>query len=113
MSSAPTASPIDREDEFAFGRSAIHDPLAADACDAGSCDVDEGAEDRVGRQSVEPRIEYGRLDWANLDWPVVIWIGGVHLAALAAPFFFTWSGFAICMALYWVTGGLGVCLGYH
>lgn len=113
MSSAPTASPIDREDEFAFGRSAIHDPLAADACDADGCDVDEGVEDRVGRQSVEPRTEYGRLDWANLDWPVVIWIGGVHLAALAAPFFFTWSGFAICMVLYYITGSLGVCLGYH
>ncbi|MFM8579610.1 MAG: acyl-CoA desaturase [Planctomycetaceae bacterium] len=48
-----------------------------------------------------------------IDWPVAIWIGGIHLLALAAPFFFTWSGFAICMLLYWVTGGLGVCLGYH
>ena len=28
MSTAPTISPADREDEFAFGRSAIHDPLA-------------------------------------------------------------------------------------
>ena len=41
MSSAPTASPIEREDEFAFGRSAIHDPLSMDACDASGCDVDE------------------------------------------------------------------------
>jgi stearoyl-CoA desaturase (delta-9 desaturase) len=35
------------------------------------------------------------------------------VAALAAPFCFTWSGLAICLFLYWVTGGLGVCLGYH
>ncbi|MFM8704149.1 MAG: acyl-CoA desaturase, partial [Planctomycetia bacterium] len=113
MSSAPTASPIDREDEFAFGRSAIHDPLVEDACDAGVCDIDEEVEGRAGRQSVEPRIEDGRLDWSPLDWPVVLWIGGVHLAALAAPFFFPWSGFAICMVLYYITGSLGVCLGYH
>jgi fatty-acid desaturase len=61
---------------------------------------------------VEPRQE-GRRGWADLDWPAVLWIGGIHLAALAAPFTFTWSGLAICLALYWVTGGLGVCLGYH
>ena len=117
MSSAPTASPIEREDEFAFGRSAIHDPLSADASDAGIGDEVDGlardVEGRTGPQSGEPRLEHGRLDWSNLDWPVLIWIGGVHLAALAAPFFFTWSGLAICMVLYYVTGSLGVCLGYH
>ena len=46
----------------------------------------------------------GRDRGTELDWPVVIWIGGVHLAALAAPFYFTWSGLAICLFLYWVTG---------
>jgi stearoyl-CoA desaturase (delta-9 desaturase) len=80
-----------------FGRSAIHDPLAVSA-EAGAA---------------EPRREGARDTWSELDWPTVVWIGGVHLAALAAPFYFTWSGLAICLALYWVTGGLGVCLGYH
>ena len=51
--------------------------------------------------------------FARLDWATTIWIGGIHLAALAAPFYFSWSGLAICLVLYWVTGGLGVCLGYH
>jgi stearoyl-CoA desaturase (delta-9 desaturase) len=82
----------------AFGRSAIHDPRG---------DV------TAGGPAVEPRNENGAAHWADLDWPSVIWIGGVHLAALLAPFYFTWSGLAICLALYWVTGGLGVCLGYH
>jgi fatty-acid desaturase len=60
----------------------------------------------------EPRGEGpGRL--GSIDWPTTIWIGGIHLAALAAPFYFTWSGLAICLVLYWITGGLGVCLGYH
>ncbi|MEX0671243.1 MAG: acyl-CoA desaturase [Pirellulales bacterium] len=81
------------DDVEEFGRSAIHDPLAV--------------------EKQEPRREGLRDSSKDLDWPALIWIGGVHLAALAAPFCFTWSGFAICMALYWVTGGLGVCLGYH
>ena len=81
-----------------FGRSAIHDPLAD-----------------TSQPAVEPRRELERVsNWlADLDWPAVIWIGAIPLAALAAPFYFTWSGLAICLSLYWVTGGLGVCLGYH
>ncbi|RLT14490.1 MAG: acyl-CoA desaturase [Planctomycetota bacterium] len=62
------------------------------------------------RKSAETAVA---ASWLNLDWPSVIWIGGMHLAALAAPFYFTWSGLAICAVLCWITGGLGVCLGYH
>jgi stearoyl-CoA desaturase (delta-9 desaturase) len=52
--------------------------------------------------------------WANgIDWPVAIWIVVVHVGALAAPFFFTWKGVAIMFALYWLTGSIGVCMGYH
>jgi fatty-acid desaturase len=48
-----------------------------------------------------------RLGWANM-----LWIGGMHLAACAAPFAFTWSGLVVFAALYVVTG-LGITLGYH
>ncbi len=51
--------------------------------------------------------------WRDLDWVVLGWIGGIHIAALAAPFYFTWSGLAVFALLAWITGGLGVCLGYH
>ena len=54
-----------------------------------------------------------RLRWSTIDWPLVLWVGGVHAAAVLAPFFMTWSGVAICLILYYVTGSLGVCLGYH
>ena len=37
----------------------------------------------------------------------------VGLGALAAPWTFSWSGVAILLALWWITGGLGICLGYH
>lgn len=49
----------------------------------------------------------------GLDWPTVFWISVVHLGLLAAPFTFSWSGLAIMFVLYWLTGGIGICLGYH
>ncbi len=54
--------------------------------------------------------------WAKgIDWVNAIWLGFVHVGALVAllPYFFTWKGVAIAVALYWVTGSLGICLGFH
>ena len=56
------------------------------------------------------RHDHWRL---GLEWPAVLWIAFIHLGALAAPFYFTWSGLAVACFLAWVTGALGVCLGYH
>jgi stearoyl-CoA desaturase (delta-9 desaturase) len=50
---------------------------------------------------------------ARYDWPVIGWIIVVHAGALAAPFFFTWKALALCLFLCWLTGSIGVCLGYH
>jgi len=50
---------------------------------------------------------------AGIDWPVAAWIGFLHLGALAAPFFFSWQGLILALVLAWITGGLGICLGYH
>ncbi|TWT87625.1 Fatty acid desaturase [Pseudobythopirellula maris] len=49
----------------------------------------------------------------GLDWPTVIWIGMVHVFAIAAPFYFSWQGLAVCAILSVMTGSLGVCMGYH
>jgi stearoyl-CoA desaturase (delta-9 desaturase) len=52
--------------------------------------------------------------WKNgLEWPAVLWIGFLHLGALAAPFYFTWGGLALFAFLSWLTGSLGVCIGFH
>ncbi len=52
--------------------------------------------------------------WAlGINWPIAIWIGIVHLLALAAPFYVTWQAVVTCFALVYVTGSLGVCMGYH
>jgi stearoyl-CoA desaturase (delta-9 desaturase) len=48
-----------------------------------------------------------------LNWWVVIWLTVIHVGALAAPFFFTWQGLVALVALHWLTGGVGVCLGFH
>ncbi|QDT65785.1 acyl-CoA desaturase [Calycomorphotria hydatis] len=48
-----------------------------------------------------------------MERPALIWLLFVHLGALPAPFFFTWSAALTMLALCWVTGGLGICLGYH
>ncbi len=41
----------------------------------------------------------------NPPWPV----GGV----LAAPFYFSWQGVVAMVVLHWITGGIGICLGFH
>jgi stearoyl-CoA desaturase (delta-9 desaturase) len=47
------------------------------------------------------------------QWMAVLWIGAVHVGALAAPFVFTWKGLAIAAVLAWMTASLGICLGFH
>jgi stearoyl-CoA desaturase (delta-9 desaturase) len=49
----------------------------------------------------------------GLDWGTIIWFSIVHAGALAAPFFFTWKALGLFFGLYWLTGGVGICLGYH
>lgn len=49
----------------------------------------------------------------GFNWPVTIWILGVHVVSLAAPFYFSWGGLAIFAAFYFATACLGVTLGYH
>lgn len=47
------------------------------------------------------------------NWPIVGAIIVMHGAALAAPWVFTWQGLVLALALHWITGGIGVCLGFH
>jgi fatty-acid desaturase len=46
--------------------------------------------------------------WFNLGF-----IGAVHLFAFAGIFVFSWKAFAVAVVLYWVTGSLGIGLGFH
>ena len=52
--------------------------------------------------------------WAEgLNWPTICWLAAIHVGALAAPFTFSWAGLIALLLLVWMTGGVGVCLGYH
>ena len=52
--------------------------------------------------------KYSAWDWATIGWIVMI-----HLGLFAAPFYFTWTGLFTCLFLGWLTGGIGICMGYH
>lgn len=50
---------------------------------------------------------------ADFNWPVFLWIATLHVGALAAPFYFSWQAAILVVVLHWLTGGVGICLGYH
>lgn len=75
----------------------------------------EGSADRTkcAMDAICPPPNSWALWRRGLDWPTVIWIGVAHVAALAAPFFFSWQAFTAFLVLYFLTGSLGICMGYH
>jgi fatty-acid desaturase len=52
---------------------------------------------------------------AGIAWGSLLWITGLHVGALLAflPASFTWQALAACLALHWLTGGIGICMTYH
>ena len=49
----------------------------------------------------------------SLNWAAILWIGLLHVGCLLAPFFFSWQALILVFALHWLTGGIGICLGFH
>ncbi len=48
-----------------------------------------------------------------VNWGPAIWLVSLHILALAAPFCFSWSGLFLAIFMHWLSGSLGICLGYH
>ncbi len=69
----------------------------------------------MSRTSPTHSLSSAAPDTPVLDWPVTLFIGAMHLGALLAllPGTFSWPAVAVGFVLYFVTGGLGVTLGYH
>ncbi len=78
------------------------------------------------KSSKSPRVERSREEierqrkaekahrvGSGIDWIILFWLVAVHVGALAAPWTFTWQGLAAVFLLHWLTGGIGICLGYH
>ena len=49
----------------------------------------------------------------KMNWPTSLVLVIFHLGAIAALFMFSWRNLLISMALYWITVGWGISLGYH
>jgi fatty-acid desaturase len=49
----------------------------------------------------------------KMNWPTSLVLVLFHLGAIAALFMFSWRNVLISMALYWITVGWGISLGYH
>lgn len=49
------------------------------------------------------------------DWAVIIFMTAIHIAALFAflPGIFSWKAVGLAVFLHWLTGGLGITLGWH
>ena len=49
------------------------------------------------------------------SWSVIIYFTLIHMVALLAflPQFFSGSAIAVALVLYWITGGIGITLGFH
>lgn len=54
-----------------------------------------------------------RFSWRTVDPVIFGWIVAMHVGTLAAPFYFSWSALGVGLFLYWFTGCIGICLGYH
>ncbi len=50
-----------------------------------------------------------------LDWTVIFVLAFVHVGTLAAllPGAFSWPAIGVAIFLHWLTGGVGITLGYH
>ncbi len=56
-----------------------------------------------------------RLTWngRRLDWVNVAYFSAVHVAAVSAPWYFSWKAFGLLAFLTWLTCSIGICLTYH
>lgn len=60
-----------------------------------------------------PASRRAPIDWAKGNWGTAIFLVISHLAAGAAFFFWSWPAVITAVVLYWVSGSLGVGMGYH
>ncbi len=49
----------------------------------------------------------------RVNWGASIWLIALHIGAIAVPWTFSWSGLAIVIFMHWLTGSIGICLGFH
>src|SRR5690349_16662719 len=48
-----------------------------------------------------------------INWVTTLFMAAFHVGAIAALFFFTWKGLALAAVFWWMSGSLGIGMGYH
>src|SRR6266852_5328036 len=49
----------------------------------------------------------------QINWVTAGFMALFHAGAIAALFFFTWKALIACCVLWWISGSLGIGMGYH
>ncbi|MCM1985028.1 acyl-CoA desaturase [Lyngbya confervoides] len=51
----------------------------------------------------------------GFQWPVILFMAAIHVGALFAllPGNFSWAAVGLAVLFHWITGGLGITLGWH
>jgi fatty-acid desaturase len=52
-------------------------------------------------------------DPKQLNWSMIFFLAIIHIGAIAALFMFSWEALAAAVLLYWISGSLGIGVGYH
>src|ERR671917_1055 len=50
----------------------------------------------------------GKINWATTITMIIF-----HVGAIAALFMFSWTALFVSLALWWISGSLGIGMGYH
>ena len=48
-----------------------------------------------------------------VNWTTTSFMLALHIGAIAALFFFSWTALVLAIVLWWVSGSLGIGMGYH
>jgi sn-1 stearoyl-lipid 9-desaturase len=54
-----------------------------------------------------------RADESGINWITAFFMGAFHLGVVIALFFFTWKALMVAVVLWWISGSLGIGMGYH
>ncbi|MEM7771819.1 MAG: fatty acid desaturase [Cyanobacteria bacterium P01_E01_bin.6] len=69
------------------------------------------------KPSLDDRTPLGRSpknhEVGSFSWVRFTFFASIHAVALLAPWHFSWSALGITIFLHWLTGSLGICLGFH
>jgi len=65
------------------------------------------------KSSMLPPLRTRGIEWRRVNWSVVTGIAVMHVGAVVAPFYFTWTALVLALVLMWLSGNIGITMCYH